>query len=250
MNPLTPSRLRGGLRRIRRLTSSSATIWQRGLSSEVGFWEQYFRTEGREYPEGYRQRRDPNAPISDPLLLQAIDRTSSNPVRILDVGAGPLTAVGRHDPRDPRRQIQIVATDPLAHEYDRLLEQFEITPPVRTAQCRGEELVSAFGAGAFDIAHARNSIDHSANPLVVIENMAAAVGPGGSLVLHHYRREGEKAQYANLHQWNFDVEQGRLMIWGRRQTYDVATELGRGAAVTAWTQLIGGQEWVHALIAL
>ena len=249
MNAPTPSRLRGGLRRIRRLTSSSATIWRRGLSSEVSFWEQYFRTEGRQYPEGYRQRRDPNAPISDPLLLEAIDRTSSNPVRILDVGAGPLTAVGRHDPRDPQRQIQIVATDPLAREYGRLLERFGITPPVRTAQCRGEDLVSAFGPGAFDIAHARNSIDHSANPLVVIENMAASVGPGGSVVLHHYRREGERARYANLHQWNFDVEQGRLMIWGRRQTYDVAAELGPGATVTAWTELIAGQEWVQALIA-
>ena len=52
VNGLTPSRLRGGLRRIRRLTTSSSAIWERGLSSEIGFWEEYFRTEGRQYPRG------------------------------------------------------------------------------------------------------------------------------------------------------------------------------------------------------
>lgn len=245
-----PSRLRRGLRAARRLTSSPSAIWQRGLPAEVGFWEEYFRTEGRQFPDGYRERRDPDGPISDELLLWALDRTSSDPVRILDVGSGPLTAVGRRDPRDPDRQIEIVATDPLADEYDRLLARAGITPPVRSQRCRGEEIVDTFGAGRFDIAHARNSVDHSADPLAVIRNMVTAVGPGGSVVLHHYRREGEKARYETLHQWNFDLEQGRLTIWGRRRRFDVASELGNGIAVLTRTESIAGQEWVQALLTL
>lgn len=245
-----PSRLRSGLRAVRRLTSSPSAIWQRGLPAELGFWDEYFRTEGRQFPEGYRQRRDPDAPISDELLIQALDRTSSDPVRILDVGSGPLTAVGRCDPRNPGRQIEIVATDPLADDYDRLLARSGIAPPVRAQRCRGEDIVNTFGAGAFDIAHARNSVDHSADPLAVIRNMVTAVRPGGSVVLHHYRREGEEARYETLHQWNFDVEQGRLTIWGRRRRFDVAREIGNGIAVTARTELIAGREWVQALLTL
>jgi SAM-dependent methyltransferase len=243
-----PARLRRDLRAIRRWASPPGAIWERGLSSELGFWEEYFRTEGRQFPDGYRVRRDPDAPIADPLLLQAIDRSSSDPIRIVDVGAGPLTAVGRHDPRRPERGIEIVATDPLAEEYDRLLERFDVIPPVRTRPCRGEEIASTFGAGAFDIAHARNSVDHSADPTVILRNMAEAVAPRGSIVLHHYRREGEEAHYADLHQWNFDLEDGRLIVWSKRRRHDVGETLGDGATVTARIERVAERDWVQALI--
>src|SRR6202035_3072942 len=143
---------------------------------------------------------------------------------------------------------EVVATDPLASEYDTLLERFDVTPPVRTRSCRGEEIVATFGAGAFDIAHARNSVDHSADPTVILRNMADAVAPHGSVVLHHYRREGEKAHYADLHQWNFDVEEGRLIIWSKRRRHDVGETLGDRATVSARIERIAGQDWVQALI--
>lgn len=243
-----PARLRRNLRAIRRRASSPGAIWERGLSSELGFWEEYFRTEGRQFPDGYRIRRDPDAPIADPLLLRAIDRSSSDPVRILDVGSGPLTAVGRHDPRHSDRRIEIIPTDPLAEEYDRLMERFGVTPPVRSRPCRGEDIVTTFGASTFDVAHARNSVDHSADPTVILRNMADAVTPHGSIVLHHFRREGEKAQYADLHQWNFDLEDGRLIIWSKRRRHDVGETLGEGATVTAGIERIAGRDWVQALI--
>jgi SAM-dependent methyltransferase len=228
--------LRRRLRPIRRLASSTESIWRRGLPLEVEFWTKYLQTRGGEFPEEFRERLDPGAVMADPLILEAIAATNADPVRILDVGAGPLTALGKRDPHEPARNLEIVAIDPLANAYDRLLHECGITPPVRTRQCRGEDIVGVFGRQVFDIGYARNSLDHSIDPMVVIENLVEAVKPGGTIVLRHYRREGETMRYEQLHQWNFDVEDGRLVVWGKRRRYDISGRLAGRATVIARIQ--------------
>jgi len=225
--------LRRRLRPIRRLASSTEAIWRRGLPLEVEFWAEYIRTAGGEFPEEFRERLDPQAEIKDPIILEAIDRSDADPVRILDVGSGPLTAVGRRDPRAPERRIDIVAIDPLADAYDRLLAQADLTPPVRTQKCRGEDIFKRYGPDSFDIGYARNSLDHSIDPMTVIENLVRAIKPGGTIVLRHYRREGEAMRYEQLHQWNFDVKGGRLLLWSKRRSYDVSQRLDGRARVVA-----------------
>jgi SAM-dependent methyltransferase len=242
-------RLLRSLRGIGRTALPAGSIWRRGCSSEVEYWANYLRTKGAEFPDGYRERLNRDGAIADRLILDAIDRTPSGPVRILDVGAGPLTVIGKRDPRNPARGIEIVATDPLAREYDKLLLEFGINPPVRTVPCRGEELVRTFGSSAFDIGHARNSIDHSADPIGIIENMVEVVRPGGTIILRHYHREGELTNYGHLHQWNFDLEDDHLLIWGKRERYDVTKHLAETATLTA--QILPGAyhaDWVEALI--
>jgi SAM-dependent methyltransferase len=228
--------LRRRLRPIRRLASSTESIWRRGLPLEVEFWAQYLQTQGGEFPDEFRERLDPEAVMADPLILKAIAGMDVDPVRILDVGAGPLTALGRRDPHDPTRKLEIVAIDPLADAYDRLLKESGISAPVRTLKCRGEDIVEAFGRQVFDIGYARNSLDHSIDPMAVIENLVQAVKPGGTIVLRHYRREGEAMRYEQLHQWNFDVEDGRLLLSGRRRSYDVSERLSGCASVSARIQ--------------
>lgn len=234
------------LRPVRGRLSSTSSIWRRGLPAELEYWTEYLRTHGGEFPDGYRKRLDPETPVTDPVLLEAIERAPDDPVRILDVGAGPLTILEK---QHPVRRLEIVATDPLADEYDRVFKQFGITAPVRSRQCRGEDVRRVFGSQVFDIAHARNCIDHSARPMEIIESMVAAVRPGGTLVLRHYRREGQETGYVHLHQWNFDVQRGRLVIWGRRRRFDVAQRLQGRATVEARIQ--PGEhhaDWVEALI--
>jgi len=213
--------------------SSTSSSWRRGLPSEVEFWEEYIRTGGGEFHDEYRERLDPTSAITDPLIIDALARSSSELVRILDVGAGPLTAIGKRDPSDPQRKIEIVAIDPLAAEYRRILESFGVAGPVMTEPCRGEDIATRFGRDTFDIAYARNAIDHSIDPMSIIENMVEVVRPAGMIVLRHYRREAEQMRYEQLHQWNFDVDHGRLLLWGKRDRFDVTERLGSKAAVAA-----------------
>jgi hypothetical protein len=144
--------LRRRVRAARRLVSSPEAIWQRALPEEVSFWQRYIETKGLAYPDEFRHRLDPAGTINDQYVLDAIDKVGGEHVRILDVGSGPLTSVGVIDPRDRARRIEVTPIDPLADQYGRLLARADCTPPVRTIQCRGEDIATVFAAGSFDIA--------------------------------------------------------------------------------------------------
>ena len=185
-----------------------ASVWERGLENELGFWQNELPGRIREM-ESYRRRMDPDAEVTDPLLRELLHRIEAEVVSVLDVGAGPLTSVGK---RYAGKKLQVTAVDPLAEDYARFMREREINPPVWPVQCRGEDLLGAFAPETFDIAFARNSLDHSVDPILVVQNMVELVKPGGAVLLEHLMREGERTAYRGLHQWNFDLEGDDLIV--------------------------------------
>ncbi|WP_287340461.1 class I SAM-dependent methyltransferase, partial [Mesorhizobium sp.] len=129
------------------------------LRDEVLFWRHWFSTQGSFWPEDYKERLDPNLPIQD-HVGRYVDRLTTNPVSILDVGAGPLTKLGKVH---ASKEIMITATDLLAAEYDQVLRDFGIQPLVRTVFGDAENLSTQFGDYSFDIVHGQNCIDHTAS---------------------------------------------------------------------------------------
>jgi len=206
--------------------------WRYGLRAERNFWQQWVGDQGGAYAAEYQQRMDPNASIDDEFMSPRVARVPTERVRILDVGAGPATTVGK---TYPGKIIELTAVDPLADHYAKALNAHGVVPPVSTELCAGEELTAHFERGSFDIVHARNSLDHAYDPLLVIREMLEVTRGGGSVLLFHGRNEAEKERYLGLHQWNFEIEQdGRLVLWGRDARYDIAAELAGLAAVEAW----------------
>jgi SAM-dependent methyltransferase len=183
-------------------------VWTEGLPSEVDWWEQVLPGRVAALDE-YKLRADPNAPVSDPVIKALIARISEQTVSIIDVGSGPLTSLGKIY---PGKTLEITATDPLADEYARIGREAAIELPVPPFPCRGEDLLEHFRAGTFDIAFARNALDHCVDPVRVIKNMVQLVKDGRFVVLRHNRREGEHQYYTGLHQWNFDIEHGEFVI--------------------------------------
>ena len=221
-------------------------MWRRALPLEVEFWDDYLSRHGGEWPDEYPRRVDPDEPLAEPLIVERLDRFPDPVVSILDVGAGPLTLLGK---RHPRKRLEITAVDPLAEEYDRLLAKAGIDPPVRTVSIAGEELLERLGPDRFDVAFARNSVDHSADPFVVIENMLAVVRPGGFVALRHYRNEGKSTGYVQLHNWNFDIVDGELVVWGRRGSHNLTRELaGRAAFECCLDHSSDKTPWVTAVL--
>jgi SAM-dependent methyltransferase len=210
--------------------------WQtRGRRSELQFWAAWLAgSEGAEEWARDRERRfTPDAEVADPLLRSEIERLAKNDLSVLDVGAGPVTYMGF---RYPGTKLEIVAVDPLANEYARLLEAAGLEPPVRTLPVAGEALLHHFGPGRFDIAYAHNSLDHSVDPLRIIANMVGVVREGGSVILRHAQNEGQEQRYEGLHQWNFDVAQGDLIVWNTAVTVNVSSALQQQATVEAWIE--------------
>ncbi len=183
--------------------------------------------------------------MQEPSILRVLPQIEGRTVEILDVGAGPATWLGKSH---PERHLRITPVDPLAADYDRLLRGAGLTPPVRTLPVSGEDLLSAFGSDAFDVVYARNALDHSADPLHIIEQMLAVVRRPGFVILRHLENEGASMQYEELHQWNFAVEDERLHLWNRRSRVDVTGALAASATVRASVAEHGANRWVTAVL--
>jgi len=208
--------------------------WRTGRRSEVDFWVAWLAgTTGiEEWTSDRDARLDPDTEIRDSLVSAELERNPAEQISILDVGAGPLTALGY---RYPGKTLTIVPVDPLADDYDRLLRDAGLEPPVRTLGVAGEALLEHFAPDSFDIAYAVNALDHSADPFTIISNMVAVVRPGGTVLLRHKRNEGESAQYGGLHQWNFDVvDDDGLLLWNNAVEVNVGAGLEGRTVTTAW----------------
>ena len=220
-------------------------LWWRGRKrNEIDFWARWLvGAPGTEqWADDREGRLNPKTEIRDPVVRAELDRNPVDEVSILDVGAGPLTWLGY---RYPGKKLTIVAVDPLAADYDRLLRDAGIEPPVRTIRVAGEDLPKHFEPASFDIAYATNSLDHSADPLTIISNMLAVVRPRGVVILRHKRNEGQSARYSGLHQWNFDAVDSGQLLWNESAEVDVGAALAERAETTAWLE---GHEVVARLV--
>lgn len=196
----------------------------RALAKEVAFWEGWFDRSDANVAE----RLDPH--VTDPAVLSCLSRIDREQVSIIDVGAGPLSTLGT---QAPDKQLSLVAVDPLAADYARLLEERGITPLVQTQFGSGEDLLEQFELERFDIAFAENTLDHTEHPLTIIENMFALVRKGGFVVLIHNENEAENAAYADLHQWNFQERDGACIIWRPGRQLDLRSV---GGTSECWTE--------------
>jgi len=75
---------------------------------------------------------------------------------------------------------------------------------------------------------------------VIVDEMLGVVRPGGAVVLHHIQNEGARNQYAQLHQWNFDVVDDHLIVWRSDRRVDLTERLQGRAEVQCALQPVDG----------
>ena len=203
--------------------------WRTQLPKELSFWKQWIDSDGGGNPETFRRALDPSQPLQ-PHLADLLDCAADDELRILDVGSGPVSFVGK---MFGDRPITLIPVDPLADGYKRLLDAAGVAPPFPTQVGSAEELSTLFPAGSFHLVHASNSIDHSFDPVLAIAEMIKMVRPSGYVWLTHFRNEGHKNGYYGLHQWNFDVKDGEFIVWNPVQQRSVTSELRDVAEIDA-----------------
>lgn len=209
--------------------SDRIATWAAGIADELAFWDAWLAGRGLQWPEDYRHRLDPAAPLDPAIAAAAAGLDQGGRLRVLDVGAGPLTMVGHVL---PGIALEVTATDALAPLYAALLARHGITPPVATRFAPTEHLAALLPAADFDVVHCRNALDHAIDPVLGILEMLRVVRIGGRVLLRHFRNEGEAGDYRGLHQWNFDVRDGRFVIADRAgAAVDVAAALPAGVAL-------------------
>jgi SAM-dependent methyltransferase len=212
-----------------------------GLRSELGFWEKWIRTRGSQWPEDFRRRLDPDAEAAG-YHCAVLERIGSETIHVLDVGAGPLTTVGK---RYLKKTLRITACDPLADEYRRILDQHDMKPPVATEKCEGERLSEKYPSDSFDWVNAQNCVDHSSDPIKVIREMIKVAKPGGFISLCHEVNEAKLEAYRGLHQWNFYEAGGNFMLSGKYgYRMNLSEEFGKELELTTW---VDTDNWIYAV---
>ncbi len=206
--------------------SDARATWETGRSSEITFWRRVLTTRGGEWPQDYLNRRDPALRL-DPNITRRFPETQ-HLLRVLDVGAGPMTLLGKVW---PGHRVELTAVDALASEYDQVLEECGVVPLVRTRLCESERLLEALPRDRFDVVYAQNTLDHSYQPLEAISQMIAVARPGGLVMMGHNTDEAEREQYQGFHQWNFRVEGEDLIVWNRSGRASLRAAIGARAEV-------------------
>lgn len=187
--------------------------WQQGIGPELRFWERWFQTRGAEWPEDFQERLRLDTEITG-LVMEGL----GSGAKVLDVGSGPLTRLGKVWKGE---RVDIVPTDPLAPFYLDMAERSGVQPPIPVQQAFAEDLSHFHAAESFDAVYCVNALDHSFDPVRGIEEMLIVVKPGRRVVLQHATNEAEHEHYVGLHQWNFDEEDGQFIIWNRAQRVSV-----------------------------
>jgi SAM-dependent methyltransferase len=189
----------------------------------------------------FLSRCNPDLPLQR-YITNLIDAPSGTEIHLLDVGAGPLTSLGK---QWDSRKLHITAVDPLAKRYDKLLAKYRIEPPVRTIYAEAEDLRAIFPADHFDLVFAQNSIDHCFSPLQAIQQMLEVVKTDCYVFLAHSVKEGRRENYIGFHQWDFYVEEERLFISNRKRVIDITRQVSQIASVEI--ELLE-DSWINARI--
>lgn len=106
------------------------------LLSEELFWRYWLMTGGRSSAVTVQALLDPELQFM-PILRACVDDLEKKKIRVLDVGSGPITHIGR---KHPFLSVEVVATDFLADRYNRMLHSHRISPPVATRFADAENL--------------------------------------------------------------------------------------------------------------
>jgi SAM-dependent methyltransferase len=212
-----------------------------GLRSELAFWEKWIRTKGSEWPEDFKRRLDPHSAATG-YHLQVLERIGADTIHILDVGAGPLTTIGK---RYQEKTLVIKACDPLADEYKKILDRYSIKAPVVTEKCDGERLGEKYQSNYFDWVNAQNCVDHSSDPVKVIREMIQITKIGGFISLCHEVNEAKLEAYRGLHQWNFYESDGNFMVSGKYgYQLNLTEQLKKDLVLTTW---IDQDNWIYVI---
>jgi len=199
-------------------------MWDEGIVEELRWWREWLSTESSS--KWKQEVQDANRPIHDHLIAKRLAELQKHSVSILEFGSGPAGCLGQ---TYPGKDISVVAVDALANAYHPILKEYEIYPATRPVAGYGEHLDRVLGDALFDIVYACNAVDHTYDPIRVMDNLIRATNKGGLIVLRHYINEG---QFCNgVHQWNFVIQNDHCILWDTVTEYDISERFSSIAEV-------------------
>lgn len=180
-------------------------------------WNEYINSNGLDFHlQNIKKNKEKLAPYwgkSMPLnkrIQQQLEIFNNKKLRLLDVGCGPFPKSGIYH---PDYKVTRILVDALANKYHELLHEHSInTSAQKIINYKVEEIGELFKPGSFEVIFAKNTLDHTYNPINAIKNLINLLSDDGVAIFDHFIQEGKYTNYFGLHQWNFSIENGDFYI--------------------------------------
>ena len=226
-----------------KLPLNSKLRWNYSKRAEIEFWDSYFKTKGLRWADGYHLSFDPYLPLQEEVFR--LLPQNKEDISILDVGAGPLTYLGKTYKDE---KINITSVDPLAGDYDKLLKKYNISPIIRTKKLAAEKLSRMFPKDSFDLVFARNCIDHSWSPEKAILEMIKVAKKNCYILMIHRPNEAMTENYTGLHQWNFSSDNGDFIISSKNKRLNFSQKYSYLCKISCNVEVEAEGEWLNCVI--
>lgn len=190
--------------------------WIKGIPCEITFWNNvYIHKKWRDwFLHGYRLGHDINLHNFDAKsFLKNLDSHKKNIV--IDLGCGLSYMTGNMIDGTP---IDIQYVDPLADYYNDIIKRTKVKAPLIKFGMM-EYISSFYNKDEVALIIIQNALDHSENPIKGIIESLRCLRIGGILYLKHYPNEAEKESYRGFHQFNIDIDNGKMIIWNKTEKY-------------------------------
>lgn len=173
--------------------------WERGIKSEISFWKGWLHA-----------NKDNSGKINKEKLVDYLANLigDKKEVKIANIGAGAASLIGR---KYGDVNIEVIPSDILAEEYMEIRKELNISDLIPLEKQDMSNL--SYDANTFDIVYCANAMDHCEDPFSAILEMIRVCKYGGWVYFRHGQRVGKKSRYGGLHQWNFQVVDGEVIIW-------------------------------------
>lgn len=187
--------------------------WLEWSIDEINHWDRVFNGYVNDincYYYTYTKRRLDDKVKLHKNVQNLIDIIDKEEISILDVGSGPMPFLGKNS----NKKLLFTAIDYLSHEYEKLYNKYNVHPSLKPIKCDASELNKMFNENQFDIVYARNSIDHTFDPIKCIQEMVKVSNK--YIILEHKLNEGIVENYQGLHQWNFFIKDSKFYISNKK----------------------------------
>ena len=149
------------------------------LEVRLAFWSRWLGPECP-YPEDRALRLTPGRELPG-WACDALPKRKKR-VRVLDVNSGPVSPLGTVA---EGRDVELVAIDSLAHNFNTLMQEAGLTPPVPPLPCAPTDVLVTFGERAFDLVYSSNGLDLTEDPIVIYRQLLGCLKPGGRIITFH-----------------------------------------------------------------
>lgn len=183
------------------LSALSSASWEQSKDTELDWWKDWMM---KHKDSHLLPRLDPHRKLDKGLIDVIKDHYQGQAptlLRIMDMGAGPATTLGKVL---PGHVLQVRACDADAYRYVAVWAMMGMQPLVATEHCTFEN-ASSWIKDKFDVVFQQNALDHAHDVVKSIDSMLDLVAPGGLMVLWNMANEGERQKYWGMHQWNFKI---------------------------------------------